>query len=425
MIQYIFPLLLGVCSIVSTIPFEHESESSAVDRGIGVGVSSLDIVSVARFSTNNDGTMEIAVPFAARSECSSSCECDGSTTCVCGDLNVGGGKGSKGGYYGSKGGSKGGNKGVYYGSKGGKDSYYGNKGSKGSKGQKQDSSPSEEQVCDVFGVFIPDEVCTSESINEISDTSSYYGGNKGGKKGNKGGSKGGEGGEGSKGGKGGKGGEGGKGGKGGKGEKGNNLEVSIYALAKAGSETCRCVNTVQLKVVSEPPTCSPSPAGSPTGSQTDSPTGSPRGSPTDSPIDSPTGSPTVSIQDPTPLCLSTTCEKNLGKRLSDAFVRPGFNVSTVPPGSPQCFPSVGECQPGLDNDNPKGRDDALAFLVGGNFTSIKGAEVEGNMVVLGNIVVESSGVNSLVSKIIMSHEIFTNLITHASDILLACIPFFV
>jgi len=44
-----------------------------------------------------------------------------------------------------------------------------------------------------------------------------------------------------------------------------------------------------------------------------------------------------------------------------------------------------------------GRDDSVAVFVGGNYNGVQGAEVEGNMVVLGNLNVEGSGPSNFVS----------------------------
>eukprot|EP00538_Stauroneis_constricta_P006379 CAMPEP_0119572802 /NCGR_PEP_ID=MMETSP1352-20130426/44801_1 /TAXON_ID=265584 /ORGANISM="Stauroneis constricta, Strain CCMP1120" /LENGTH=707 /DNA_ID=CAMNT_0007622489 /DNA_START=63 /DNA_END=2186 /DNA_ORIENTATION=- len=52
---------------------------------------------------------------------------------------------------------------------------------------------------------------------------------------------------------------------------------------------------------------------------------------------------------------------------------------------------------GLKRRDPRpGFDSGVAFLVGGNFHSIRGAEVEGRMVVLGDITIEADGASSLV-----------------------------
>jgi choice-of-anchor A domain-containing protein len=56
-----------------------------------------------------------------------------------------------------------------------------------------------------------------------------------------------------------------------------------------------------------------------------------------------------------------------------------------------CFPRV------QIQGNPPGYDDAVSFLVGGNYTGKNGAEVEGNMIILGDLIMSQNGPSNLVT----------------------------
>ena len=76
-----------------------------------------------------------------------------------------------------------------------------------------------------------------------------------------------------------------------------------------------------------------------------------------------------------------TCSEglNLGPELSEAYPFDGV------------FPPVFG-----SNEDPVGFDNAVSLLVGKNFISSKGSEIEGRVVVLGNVTIEADGINSIV-----------------------------
>ena len=79
-------------------------------------------------------------------------------------------------------------------------------------------------------------------------------------------------------------------------------------------------------------------------------------------------------------------QNNLGDGYSEAT---GTNVY-----SSSCFPRV----TGFPGGYPRhGYDDSVAVFVGGNFNAQRGAEVEGNVVVLGNLQVDNQGPSNFVS----------------------------
>jgi len=151
------------------------------------------------------------------------------------------------------------------------------------------------------------------------------------------------------------------------------------------------------------PTKSPSnnptdaPSVSPTKSPTRSPTKSPSNNPTDAPSVSPTKSPTNA---PTVLKAppNTDCE-NLGL-VSTANLGYLFSEATGEKAPVGCFPHIR----GMPNNFPD-RDDSIGVFVGGNFIEQHAAEVEGNTVVLGDLVVKATGAGNFASVGAGSHVI--------------------
>ncbi|KAG7363798.1 laminin G domain containing protein [Nitzschia inconspicua] len=157
------------------------------------------------------------------------------------------------------------------------------------------------------------------------------------------------------------------------------------------------------------PTLSPTPA--PTNKPTNSPTLSPTQAPTNKPTNSPTPSPTLSpTNKPTakPTNVPTTqptpsptpgsgpsCPEmlNLGYGFSAAMHDPNLGNSHYGQDG-QCFPHV---QSMGSPPKKNGHDDAIAVLVGGNYDATVGAELEGNLVVLGNMHLGASGPSNFVS----------------------------
>ena len=154
------------------------------------------------------------------------------------------------------------------------------------------------------------------------------------------------------------------------------------------------------------PTKSPTdrPSKNPTKSPTDTPTVTPTKSPTDKPSVSPSKSPTASpTKSPTdkPSVTPTTSpsckpvcddqQENLGDGFSAATGVGGYS-------SEQCYPPIVQ----LDANNLAGIDDSVAVFVGGSYYGRRAAEVEGNMVVLGDLSVDSSGTYSIASFILCS-----------------------
>lgn len=91
---------------------------------------------------------------------------------------------------------------------------------------------------------------------------------------------------------------------------------------------------------------------------------------------------------------ATSCDEkleNLGYGFSEAIHDPALGSSHYGQDG-QCFPKVGSMQ-----SKPKGRDDAVSFFVGGNYIGRNGAEIEGNMVVLGNLKMEQNGPSNFVT----------------------------
>jgi len=74
----------------------------------------------------------------------------------------------------------------------------------------------------------------------------------------------------------------------------------------------------------------------------------------------------------------------------------GYSAATGPNryyNEQQCYPPI----TGLQANNLPGRDDSVAVFVGGSYYGRNAAEVEGNMVVLGDLTVDSNGPGNFVS----------------------------
>jgi len=135
----------------------------------------------------------------------------------------------------------------------------------------------------------------------------------------------------------------------------------------------------------------------PTKNPTNEPTASPTtDSPTASPTKDPTNQPTTEVPTwgadlviPPPECDESLL--NLGYGFSEAMHDPALGNSHYGQDG-SCFPKVHNI-----NASPSGKDDAVAVLVGGNYYGKNGAELEGNLVVMGNFLVDSSGPSNFVS----------------------------
>jgi hypothetical protein len=142
------------------------------------------------------------------------------------------------------------------------------------------------------------------------------------------------------------------------------------------------------------PTKSPTdkPSVSPTKSPTDRPSQNPTKSPTDRPSKNPTKNPTERpsknpTENPTAKPTQGNSEQDCDKKLENLGY--GFSAATGVGGysSEQCYPPIVN----LDANNLAGIDDSVAVFVGGSYHGRRGAEVEGNMVVLGDLSVDSKG----------------------------------
>lgn len=136
-----------------------------------------------------------------------------------------------------------------------------------------------------------------------------------------------------------------------------------------------------------PPTGKPSlnptpyPTKNPTKEPTKNPTKEPTNEPTKSPTKEPTKRPTAA---PT---LEGECAsfQNLGYGFSGATGNDAYTG--------ECFPTITN----LDLNDLPPRDDSISVFVGGNYLGKRGAEVEGTMVVLGNLQVNKYGPGNFVS----------------------------
>ena len=86
----------------------------------------------------------------------------------------------------------------------------------------------------------------------------------------------------------------------------------------------------------------------------------------------------VEAASPTPAPVAPTCFGDLGDGVSKAIGYKGV------------FPKTSST--GLKR---RGTDDAIAFLVGGNYVAPNAAEIEGKVVVLGDFLIGSKGTNSI------------------------------
>jgi len=166
----------------------------------------------------------------------------------------------------------------------------------------------------------------------------------------------------------------------------------------------------------EDPTANPTkdPTANPTKDPTANPTEDPTGFPTKAPTDKPsnriteppkTGTPTLGKVE----AGAENCEKfvNLGYGFSEATHDPTIGATShYGQSSGQCFPSI-KSIPGNINSFP-GRDDSISTLVGGSYYGISAAEVEGNMVVMNNLIVEKDGPSNFVSVGVGSNVIPNN-----------------
>jgi choice-of-anchor A domain-containing protein len=86
-------------------------------------------------------------------------------------------------------------------------------------------------------------------------------------------------------------------------------------------------------------------------------------------------------------------QDNLGNGFSSAIHDPSLGDNHYGQSDEEtCYPKVHSLGSGVS-----GNDDGVAMLVGGNFVGLKGAEIEGNMVVMGNFRVEQNGPSNFVS----------------------------
>ena len=86
-------------------------------------------------------------------------------------------------------------------------------------------------------------------------------------------------------------------------------------------------------------------------------------------------------------------QDNLGNGFSSAIHDPSLGDSHYGQADEgMCYPKVHSLGSGVS-----GNDDGVAMLVGGNYDGRKGAEIEGNMVVMGNFRVEQNGPSNFVS----------------------------
>jgi len=145
------------------------------------------------------------------------------------------------------------------------------------------------------------------------------------------------------------------------------------------------------------PTASPtvSPTKEPTALPTKGPTLSPTKEPTMDPTKSPTLSPT-DLPDPAPPVPTPGID-------CETLVNLGYEFSAASNYNGVCYPAITSLQAGSGPFSQT--DDHVAIFVGGDFTERKAAEVEGKVVTLGNLIVESKGSGNFVSVGLGSHVI--------------------
>jgi len=146
-----------------------------------------------------------------------------------------------------------------------------------------------------------------------------------------------------------------------------------------------------------------SPTEDPTKSPSKNPTKSPTKNPTNRPTQFPTGTPTLGIEEGETM----DCTKlvNLGYGFSEATSMGGENQNQNQHYDKECYPPVMSMP--SDNNWP-GRDDSVAVFVGGSYYGRNAAEVEGNLVVLGDVVIDKAGPGNFVSVGVGSNVIPNN-----------------
>jgi len=141
------------------------------------------------------------------------------------------------------------------------------------------------------------------------------------------------------------------------------------------------------------PTDSPI-TGSPTASPTNKPTASPTNKPTTSPTNKPTASPTnkltaspTNVPTASPTVALAVCEdlENLGRGFSEAT----SIVEGQPAYGEACYPPITVKQDW--NEATTEFDDSVSVFVGKDYIGLKGAEVEGKIVVLRNLKMKRQG----------------------------------
>jgi len=110
--------------------------------------------------------------------------------------------------------------------------------------------------------------------------------------------------------------------------------------------------------------------------------------PTAAPIPDPTGTPTKANNNGI-VCEDLTQNNNLGYPFSSSMHDTALGATSHWEG---CFPDVHS-----QGTGQSGFDDAIAVFIGGSYTGTSGAEIEGNMVVLGDFDVQSQGPLNVVS----------------------------
>lgn len=159
------------------------------------------------------------------------------------------------------------------------------------------------------------------------------------------------------------------------------------------------------------------PTGQPTAKPTNDPTATPTNNPTAKPTDTPTANPTSNPTNiPTARPTATPTNNPTGKPTNppvesptnndldcEALVNLGYDFSkaTGPNAYPddKCYPHVR----GADFRESAGKDDSVAVFVGGSYNGVTAAEVEGRMVVLGDLSVKSNGPGNFVSVGVGTH----------------------
>jgi len=143
------------------------------------------------------------------------------------------------------------------------------------------------------------------------------------------------------------------------------------------------------------PTDSPI-TGSPTASPTNKPTASPTNKPTTSPTNKPTASPTnkltaspTNVPTASPTVALAVCEdlENLGRGFSEAT----SIVEGQPAYGEACYPPITVKAKEDWNEATTEFDDSVSVFVGKDYIGLKGAEVEGKIVVLRNLKMKRQG----------------------------------